>query len=321
MAVLMFPKPQEIHQESPQDGPRKASVHPVDSFLGRLGPASRRGFQIALDNIAEIVSNGTKDCYRLDWASLTYQDTARAREGLAAQFATRTANYGLCALRGVLKECWRLGLMSHEEFRRATDVAAVRGDNTAAGRVLTVDELISLFGVCVQDKSPKGMRDLAMLAVLYSTGLRRSELLALNVADYNDGTLTVRGKGNRIRLAYVVGEAREMLEAWLGRPDRDGKAIVVAINKSGKITENRLDGRSLAEILRRRAQEADIKPFSPHDLRRTTATHLLDKGIDIGVVQQMLGHKFVATTLLYDRRGETAKEKAAKVLAMPNPVV
>lgn len=118
--------------------------------------------------------------------------TARAREGLAAGFATRTANYGLCALRGVLKECWRLGLMSHEEFRRATDLAAVRGDNTAAGRVLTVEELLSQFRVCAEDDSPKGIRDSALLAVLYSTGLRRSEWLALNVADYKDGVLTVR---------------------------------------------------------------------------------------------------------------------------------
>ena len=220
MAVIPFPKPQEIHQKSPQDAPRKATAHPVDSFLGRLGPASRRGFLIALDNIAEIISNGTKDSYQLDWAGLTYQDTARVRAGLADGFATRTANYGLCALRGVLKECWRLGLMPHEQFRRATDLAAVRGDNSAAGRVLTVEELVSLFRVCAQDQSVMGTRDSAILATLYSTGLRRSELLALNVTDYSDVVLTVRGKGNKIRLAYVVGEAKTMLEGWLAVPGR-----------------------------------------------------------------------------------------------------
>ena len=298
MAVIPFPNPLEIHQKSPQDAARKATAHPVDVYLGRLGPASRRGFLIALDNIAEIISNGTKDCYKLDWAGLTYQDTAMAREGLAARFATRTANYGLCALRGVLKECWRLGLMSNEEFRRATDLAAVRGDNKAAGRILTVEELVSLFRVCAQDESVMGIRDAAILATLYSTGLRRSELLALNVADYNDGVLTVRGKGNKIRFAYVVGEAREMLQRWLAVPGRCGEAIFGAIGKGGRITENRLDGRSLADILRRRAEEAGIPSFSPHDMRRTTATHLLDRGIDIGTVQQMLGHRHVTTTLL-----------------------
>ena len=311
MAVLMFPNPLEMHQKAPG----KASAHPVDTFLGRLSPASRRGFRIALDNIASIVSNGTKDCYGLNWALLTYQETARIREGLAARFATRMANYGLCALRGVMKECWRLGLITHEEFRRATDLAAVRGDNTAAGRVLTVEELVALFNVCREDNSPLGIRDGAMIAVPYSTGLRRSELLGLDVADYADGTLTVRGKGNRFRLAYVVGEAKAMLERWVAVRGADD-ALFVAIEKGGKVTDNRLDGRSLAVILRKRAEEAGIPAFSPHDLRRTTATHLLDKGVDIGTVQKMLGHLHVATTLLYDRRGEKAKQKAGEVLEM-----
>lgn len=314
MAVIPFPKPQEIHQEIHHDAARKATAHPVDTYLGRVGPPSARGFRIALDNIALIISNGNKDRYQLDWASLTYQDTARAKEGLAAGYATRTANYGLCALRGVLKECWRLGFMSHEEFRRATDLAAVRGDNTAAGRVLTVEELVSLFQVCAQDESVMGIRDSAILATLYSTGLRRSELLALDVADYKDGVVTVRGKGNKIRLAYVVGEAREMLERWLAVPRRTGEAVFVAIGKGGTVTGRRLDGRSLGEILRKRAQDAGIPQFSPHDMRRTTATHLLDRGVDIGTVQRMLGHRHVATTLLYDRRGERAKQRAAHEL-------
>ena len=95
----------------------------------------------------------------------------------------------------------------------------------------------------------------------------------------------------------MVGEASTMLERWLAVPGRAGEAVFVAIGKGGKITANRLDGRSLGVILRRRAVEAGIPPFSPHDIRRTTATHLLDRGIDIGTVQQMLGHRHVATTL------------------------
>ena len=313
MAVLLFQKPQETTQKAP----RKASLHPCDTFLNRLSGASRRGFRIALDNIAGIVSNGTKDAYQLDWASLTYEETSRVREALAARFATRTANYGLCALRGVLKECWRLRLVTHEEFHRATDLAAVVGDNTAAGRVLMVQELVSLFNVCNEDNSPLGTRDSAMLAILYGTGIRRSELIGLDVSDYDNGTLTVRGKGNKTRLAYVVGEAKLMLENWLHLLGRDSGAMFVAIGKGGRITGNRLDGRSLAVVLEKRASEAGIPTFSPHDVRRTTATHLLDKGIDLGTVQKMLGHANVSTTLLYDRRGEKAKQKAALVLEMP----
>jgi site-specific recombinase XerD len=310
MALIAFPNP----QETPQKAPRKPCAHPVATYLGRVGVASGRGFRIALNNIAGIVSNGTKDCYGLDWASLTYQETSRIREALAARFAVRTANYGLCALRGVLKECWRLGLMTNEEFTRAIDLAAVRGDNTAAGRVLSLEELVVLFKACGEDPSPLGIRDSALMAILYGTGLRRSELLGLNVGDYSDGTLTVRGKGNKTRLAYVVGEAKSIVEAWLHLLGRDSGAMFVAIGKGGRITGNRLDGRSLAVILEKRAKDAGISSFSPHDLRRTTATHLLDKGIDLGTVQKMLGHAHVSTTLLYDRRGESAKKQAALVL-------
>ena len=90
--------------------------------------------------------------------------------------------------------------------------------------------------------------------------------------------------------------------------------MFVSIGKGWNVTDNRLDGRSLAVILEKRANAAGIPSFSPHDVRRTMATHLLDKGVDLGTVQQMLGHANVATTLLYDRRGESAKQKAALVL-------
>jgi site-specific recombinase XerD len=210
--------------------------------------------------------------------------------------------------------------MTNEEFRKATDLAAVRGDNSATGRVLTFEELVALFKVCADDLGPKGIRDSAMLAILYGTGLRRSELLALDIEDYSDGTLTVRGKGNKTRLAYVVGEAMTMFARWLEMSSGlSADPMFVAIGKGGTVSKKRLDGRSLAVILEKRATEAGIPPFSPHDLRRTTATHLLDKGIDIALVQRMLGHAHVSTTLLYDRRGESAKHRAAELLASPLP--
>ena len=214
MAVIPFPKAHEIHLEIHQKAPRKATAHPVDVYLGRLGPASRRGFRIALDNIAGIISNGTKDCYELDWACLTYQETAKAREGLAAGFATRTANYGLCALRGVLKECWRLGMMTHEEFRRATDLAAVRGDNTASGRVLALEELVSLFRVCAQRDSVMGIRDAAMLAVLYSTGPA-----AIRTVGFRGGRLPTMAPSRFVervpRFAWLMWSARPR-RCWSG---------------------------------------------------------------------------------------------------------
>ena len=111
----------------------------------------------------------------MDWAGLTYQDTARAGKVWQPDLLSEPQTMACVLFAVCLKECWRLGLMSHEEFRRATDLAAIRGDNSAAGRVLTVEELVLLFRACAQDESVMGIRDAAILATLYSTGLSRSE--------------------------------------------------------------------------------------------------------------------------------------------------
>jgi site-specific recombinase XerD len=291
-------------------------THPVDSYLMRLSESSRRGMRIALNNIAEIAFGERVDAYEFDWASLRYADTIRIREQVAKRFSLNTANYHLCALRGVLKECWRLGEISHADYASAVDFGQIRGDHSDAGRVLSLEELVKLFNVCQKDKSAAGVRDAAVLAVLYGCGLRRAELVGICVRDYYNGVLTVKGKGNRFRLAHVVNEARTFLEAWLENRQVGNDPIFVSINKAGKLGTSPLTTQSVYRILNRRASEAGIEPLSPHDIRRTTATHLLDKGVDLAVVQRMLGHKQLSTTIIYDKRGEKAKKEAAEVLSL-----
>jgi site-specific recombinase XerD len=205
--------------------------------------------------------------------------------------------------------------MGHAEYASAIDFQQIRGDDTEAGRVLSMDELVKLFRVCQQDKTSAGVRDAAMLAVLYGCGLRRAELVALDVADYSDGVLTIHGKGNRLRLAHLVNEAREFFEDWLKFRESD-QPIFVSINKAGKLGNTPLTTQSVYRILNRRASQAGIDALSPHDVRRSTATHLLERGVDLAVVQRMLGHKQLATTVIYDKRGEKAKREAAGVLSI-----
>jgi site-specific recombinase XerD len=155
-----------------------------------------------------------------------------------------------------------------------------------------------------------------VLAVLYGCGLRRAELVSLDVADYSNGVLTVMGKGNRFRLAHVVNEARGFLEAWLANRKNANEPIFVSINKAGRLGTSPLTTQSIYRILNRRASEAGLKPLSPHDIRRTTATHLLEKGVDLATVQKTLGHKMISTTIIYDKRGEKAKQQGAEVLSL-----
>lgn len=290
--------------------------NPVEVYLGRLAPGSRRGIRVALETVARHLTNGTADVLSFDWVNLRYQQTSAVRNHLARTYSIHTANLGISALRGVLKVCWRLGLIPHDAYTRAIDLPRVKGETEIAGRSLTVEELRDLFKVCDADPSLAGIRDAGLIAVLYSTGIRRSEVVALTVADYDleEATVTIRGKGNKTRLAFLTTDAQHRMNEWLKIRGSEGRPLFVSISKNGVLGTQPLTGHSIRFILQTRASRAGVKPFSPHDMRRTTATHLLDHGIDLSIVQKLLGHRHLTTTSLYDRRGEAAKKKAAEQL-------
>ncbi|MDQ5822697.1 MAG: tyrosine-type recombinase/integrase [Chloroflexota bacterium] len=313
---------------APGDQPKSLSLqhqpgsdqHPAAVYLARLAPGSRRTMSEALDLVAGILTSNRCDMQSLDWSALRYQHTAAVRSVLADLYAPATANKMLAALRGVLREAWRLGQVSAEDYHRAADLPSVRGTTPPRGRALDGDELGQLFARCVLDKSPAGLRDAAMLAVLYGCGLRRSELVGLDVSDYvaKDGALHVRsGKGNKARTNYATGGARNALEAWLKARGKEAGALFCPVNKAGQITVRRLTDQAVRKILLKRAKEAGVEHFSPHDLRRTMIGDLLDAGADISTVQRLAGHANVTTTARYDRRGEAAKRKAAELLSVP----
>jgi site-specific recombinase XerD len=292
--------------------------HPVAVYLARLAPGSRRSQRGALVTMARILTTGRVGIDELPWHRLGYQHTQALRAALAERFSPATANRHLAALRGVLREAWRLGLMSAEDLQRAIDLPAVRGERLPRGRALSRGELRALFESC-RKGSPADLRDAALMGVLYGAGLRRAEVVALNVSDYDPetGALIVRGKGNKERIAYIDDGAAEAMGIWITvRGDEPGP-LFCPVTQTGSVVIRGMTDQAIYSILQTRAVKAKVRSFSPHDLRRSCVSDLLDAGVDISVVQQFVGHANVTTTARYDRRGEHAKRKAAKSLHVP----
>lgn len=295
------------------------NASPVAAYLARLAPGSRRGQLDALNTIARLLTRDSADAEDVNWPSLTYPQTAAIRVAVSERYAPNTAKRMLAALRGVLKECWRLGLMVHDEYARASDIAPVHGQLPPRGRALNGSELEALFRICEADPTVAGVRDAAILGLMYGLGLRRSELVRLDLADFDshDGVLTIRGKGNEARAAYVVEETRAVLDRWLRVRGVAAGPMFFPLSKSGHFAPRHLTCEGIAHVLAKRAGTAAVKRFSCHDLRRSFVTHLLDAGADLAVVQKLAGHRQISTTAIYDKRGEAAKLTAVRLLRIP----
>ncbi len=166
-------------------------------------------------------------------------------------------------------------------------------------KYLHYEEIEELFNI--PDKTnPYGQRDSLILELLYSTGVRVSELVNIKLDDISEDEIKVYGKGRKERIVYYTDTAREVLELYLnnGRnellKDKNSEYLFIN-NKSEQLTD-----RGVRFILDKLIKETSIKTkISPHSLRHTFATHLLNEGADLKVVQDLLGHKNISTTGIY----------------------
>ena len=254
--------------------------------------------------------------------------TAAGEAKLGQRYSAAGANKILSAVRGVLRAAWQLGQMTAEDYHTAAAVKSIKGSQEEpAGHALAAGEILALLDTCLADLTPAGYRDAAVIALLYACGPRRAELVGLDLADVviteDDGErwgkLTVRhGKGNKARSLPVAGGALDALQDWLIVRGNAPGPLFVPINKGGVLAlGQRLTSQAIYDLLAKRGAVAKLADFSPHDLRRTFISDLLDKGADIATVQKLAGHAQVTTTARYDRRGERAKRKAVSLLHVP----
>ena len=300
---------------------RVGNAAPVGLALPEPGEALPEPLAAALERFAEHLAD---ERGRSAHTVRAYVGDVHSLLAFAAQRgAGDVADVTLLDLRGWLADQERRGLSRATLARRAasarafTEWSAHRGLTEAdpgsrlaspkRGRtlpaVLTADQAATLLMLAsgVAD-DPLGLRDLAILEILYATGIRVSELVGLDVDDIDEARRTVRvlGKGGKERVVPIGAPALAAIDRWrhLGRPSlvADGAGSALFVGARGR----RIDPRAVREVVHRAVREVPGAPdIGPHGLRHSAATHVLEGGADLRSVQEILGHASLATTQIY----------------------
>ena len=215
-----------------------------------------------------------------------------------SNLSRRTQNYYLIALRGFLKYCARREIESLPPERIELAKCVDRDLD-----LISSDELERLMQA-PDGADIKSLRDRALLELLFSTGLRIAELCALSrYIDLKKDDLSVRGKGGKVRLVFLSSRAKNAVKDYLGKRADIDEALFVQLGKNipkEKDVSLRLTPRSAQRLVKHYAIKAGIdKKVTPHVIRHSFATDLLENGADIRSVQALLGHANIATTQIY----------------------
>ena len=224
-----------------------------------------------------------------------------AKDGLAASTSARKLS--------ALKQYYLF--LQSDDIRKDNPAHQMRGPKQGRPlpKILSESDVDCLFQMAETDESPKGLRLLCLLEILYAGGLRVSELVSLkvNMMTRRDRVLMIKGKGGKERLVPLTNSASRAIKAWLFvrdetlptsalEKDRAAPYLFPSRAKSGHMTRERF-----AQLLKELAAVSGLSPskLSPHVLRHAFATHLLARGADLRSVQTLLGHADISTTQIY----------------------
>lgn len=286
-----------------------------DAYLGGLAPSGRRGITSLLNRSASILKRGL-DAADYPWEQLNYAAVAKVRAALLDDgYAVSSVNMALSALRGVAQTAFNLNCMDAEALARIRSVKRVSGDIQRRGRALDRQEIRTLIQAAKQHpQHVRRCRDTAIVLTLCGTGLRAGELVKLERRDYDNGILTVRqGKGRKYREIHVADAVDKAIRKWLKASVNEAdSALFSRIKRNGKTAGQPLTTTGLTGILAELQHTSGIARFTPHDMRRTFITRLLEQGVDINTIRQLAGHRDISTTTRYDYPGDNIKAKASK---------
>lgn len=262
---------------------RNLSPHTVRAYVGDVTSLLDHAHRLQLAAVAELDVRTLRS-----WLARMHSQGA-SRRTLARRTSTARVFTAWAHRRGHLPTDPGAALTSPKPHRRLPEVLG------AAEAAAALDAL-------APDGTPVGLRDRAVLELLYATGARVSELCGLDLGDIDESRRTVRllGKGNKERTVPLGGPAMDAVHAWIarGRPEwrtsDSGTALLLGARGG------RLDPRTARRVVHQRLRQVPGLPdLGPHGLRHSAATHLLEGGADLRSVQELLGHATLATTQIY----------------------
>lgn len=293
---------------------KKSPNNPALSYLLRLrSKKSQKTMRSCLTSVSSMF--GCNEPLHFDWSSLTRDMIQVVLQRLLNEHkAPNTINLILCAIKGVAEEARASRLMDADNYHDVKNIKRIRGARISRGRMLECTEIKRLFTFLDIQTTGAAIRDAALISLMFGCGLRRSEVADLDIdhIDFENNKIDIHGKGNKERINYMPPETAKRMCLWVDtvRGDHSGP-LFTRIRKNDDVTSDRLTTNGIGFIIKQLVTKLSLKSFTPHDLRRSYASLLLENGEDILTVKEALGHASVVTTQQYDKRSIKRLEAVA----------
>jgi len=299
----------------------RGAKNPAKIYLAGLAKSGRRTVDVQLRGVARMVGASSIDT--VPWHLLKHEHVVALKtKALELGKSPATVNLMLAGIRGAVRTAWNMGMMTAEDLAKIEAVKGVKAVTEPKGRRITSGELGAIMkGINIE--TPSGKRDAAIIALAYCGGLRRQEIASLQFENVNDLReeieITIKaGKGRKDRILFLNNGGADALKDYVSaRGDSPGFLFWSSLKGGRLIEDSKMTDQAVYARIKRCAKVAGLKPLSPHDMRRSFVSDMLDNGVDISTVAAMAGHSSVSTTQRYDRRGDEAKKRAAKALHLP----
>jgi len=295
-----------------------STTNPLTLYLTRLAPSSQLTMRYVLQDAADRLGFEDVDIEDIPWHGLQPENVVALVAALREDgYAPNTSSLYVNAVRGVMNEAWRMSLISQDHLLKMRSVKAIAGTRLSQGRNLKRTLIHELMEVCAADPRPQGLRDAAVIALLYGTGMRKSESvdLDLNQVDFSERSLTVTGKGNKQLIKYAPTWAFAKLNAWLElrrsqlkEGESDDAFLFNRIRRGNHITRERITKHAIYYIARQRGTQVGVK-IMPHDFRRSFITRVIEEH-DLSIAQKLAHHSNIQTTANYDVRDDNERRRA-----------